>query len=58
MIDRHIVGAGLLALLLGGCTVGPDFHPPVADLPVRWQGRVQASAQPNQDWWCGFSEPG
>ncbi|APX65771.1 efflux transporter outer membrane subunit [Sphingomonas sp. gentR] len=57
MIDRHIVGAGLLALLLGGCTVGPDFHPPVADLPARWQGSVQASAPPNQDWWRGFGDP-
>ncbi|WP_312487977.1 efflux transporter outer membrane subunit [Sphingomonas sp.] len=57
MIDRHIIGAGLLALLLGGCTVGRDFHPPVADLPARWQGVVPTSTPPNQDWWRGFGDP-
>ncbi|MFM0736079.1 efflux transporter outer membrane subunit [Paraburkholderia xenovorans] len=25
-----------LAILLGGCTVGPDFHAPKADVPAQW----------------------
>lgn len=58
MIDRRTVGAGLTALLLlGGCTVGPDFHPPVADLPARWPGSVAAPAQPDAPWWRSFGDP-
>ncbi len=45
------------ALLLGGCTVGPDFHPPVADLPARWQGSVAAPTQPDAPWWRSFGDP-
>ncbi len=58
MIDRRTVGAGLVALLLlGGCTVGPDFHPPVADLPARWQGSVAAPTRPDAPWWRSFGDP-
>lgn len=58
MIDRRTVGAGLAALLLlGGCTVGPGFHPPVADLPARWPGSVAAPAQPDASWWRSFGDP-
>jgi outer membrane protein TolC len=57
MIDRRTVGAGLAALLLGGCTVGPDFHPPVADLPARWQGSVAAPTRPDAPWWRSFGDP-
>uniref|UniRef100_UPI0025CFD9E0 efflux transporter outer membrane subunit n=1 Tax=uncultured Sphingomonas sp. TaxID=158754 RepID=UPI0025CFD9E0 len=57
MIDRRTVSAGLAALLLGGCTVGPDFHPPVADLPARWQETVAAPTQPDAPWWRSFGDP-
>ncbi|CAD6518630.1 efflux transporter outer membrane subunit [Paraburkholderia metrosideri] len=35
-----------LALLLAGCTVGPDFHAPNADVPAQWHDpqRTAASA--------------
>ncbi len=58
MIDRRTVGAGLVALLLlSGCTVGPNFHPPIADLPARWQGTVAAPTQPDAPWWRSFGDP-
>lgn len=57
MFDRRIVGAGLLGLLLGGCTVGPDFHPPVADLPARWQGAAASQTSPSEPWWRRFGDP-
>ncbi|MET4898293.1 efflux transporter outer membrane subunit [Sphingomonadaceae bacterium jetA1] len=48
----------LLALSLAGCTVGPDFHPPVADLPARWQGYETASpAVGTTPWWRDFGDP-
>jgi multidrug efflux system outer membrane protein len=32
------------AVLLGGCTVGPDYQRPAADLPARWLARPAATA--------------
>ncbi|WP_454830471.1 efflux transporter outer membrane subunit [Paraburkholderia xenovorans] len=29
--------AGFVAILLGACTVGPDFHAPNADVPAQWR---------------------
>ena len=50
-------------LLLAGCTVGPDFHPPVVASPSIWEperadvpSRTTAAAvQP--DWWRSFKDP-
>ena len=50
------------ALALGGCVVGPDYHPPVAP-----EGAVQSwrtadparetSAEPPDDWWRLYNDP-
>lgn len=37
-----------LALWLGGCTVGPDFHAPHADVPPQWHDPQQAAASAAQ----------
>src|SRR5438045_9332707 len=37
-------------LLLNGCTVGPDYHPPKPDAPPAWAGThvdVTAATQPS-----------
>ncbi len=55
----------LLALLplLGGCTVGPDFHPPAVVAPSVW-GRENPSvpattstAPIDPSWWQSFRDP-
>ena len=49
----------MLALLLGGCAVGPDYVRPQAPVPARWQaalpheGRTVALV----DWWKQFDDP-
>lgn len=52
----------LLPLLAGGCTVGPDYHPP-AQPPPRAIGAFQTSAPgtntkaPANDWWRLYDDP-
>ncbi len=36
--------AGVLALLLTSCTVGPDFHAPHADVPAQWHDTQRTAA--------------
>ncbi|MGY4494819.1 efflux transporter outer membrane subunit [Pseudomonas sp. TE3610] len=51
---RRITALLLLISLVQGCTLGPDFKAPKADLPARWQavdGRV------NPQWWASFNDP-
>jgi multidrug efflux system outer membrane protein len=52
------------ALAVTGCTVGPDFHPPAADLPATWKdpslhtadGSVTPLADPDPRWWRSFDD--
>ncbi|HWD19876.1 MAG TPA: efflux transporter outer membrane subunit [Verrucomicrobiae bacterium] len=60
--------ASLTLALLGGCAVGPNFHPPKTDAPSAWTGvttnlstnaataAVSAPAQVAQ-WWENFHDP-
>lgn len=57
----------LLALLLAGCAVGPDFAPPQAAAPQDWSAwhgadasldrpaNIDAALRP--DWWRAFGDP-
>lgn len=53
-----------LSLLLSGCAVGPDYHPPESrvttgnwrDLPSGQPSRPQA-AQTQANWWRSFQDP-
>lgn len=54
----------LLAGLLGGCAVGPDYKRPQLDLPQNWstaQAGRQAAAKPvsdtGQQWWKVYHDP-
>ena len=55
--------AASLALLLGGCMVGPDYHRTQVDVPAHFQelpGWTQAGPAadaPKGDWWTGFNDP-
>ena len=50
-------------LILGGCTLGPDFKPPANSATARWQDRragdetVSEAADPDPRWWNRFGDP-
>ncbi len=57
--------ACLIALLVAGCAVGPDFHPPETSLPSSWVGlkeTPQPAAVSDQSadlarWWRQLGDP-
>lgn len=44
-----------LALLIGGCSVGPDYQKPEMKLPGRFS--TTQSAEPAIRWWTTFNDP-
>jgi NodT family efflux transporter outer membrane factor (OMF) lipoprotein len=56
---KRRVCAGLAALSVAGCGVGPRYHPPVVDVPPAFTSPLPAeTAQvPPTDWWRGFGVP-
>jgi NodT family efflux transporter outer membrane factor (OMF) lipoprotein len=59
----HTTLAASLALLLGGCMVGPDYHRPQVATPPQykelpgWTQAMPAAEAPKGDWWTGFNDP-
>ncbi len=52
------LGSLLLAALLAGCTVGPDYVRPDIDTPATWRVPAgQAADIANTAWWQGFGDP-
>jgi NodT family efflux transporter outer membrane factor (OMF) lipoprotein len=55
--------AASLALLLGGCMVGPDYQRPKVAVPTQykelpgWTVAQPSAAAPKADWWTGFHDP-
>lgn len=49
----------LLAALLAGCTVGPDYVAPKPALPAAFgeAGAASGAAQTPDDWWSVFADP-
>ncbi|WP_144153449.1 efflux transporter outer membrane subunit [Paraburkholderia sp. BCC1885] len=43
---RPLCAALSAAVLLGACSVGPNFHQPQADVPAQWHDPQQAAAAP------------
>ncbi len=52
-----------LSLLLAACTVGPDYHRPVLDIPTKfkeqdgWKQAEPQVAASGTDWWSIFRDP-
>lgn len=52
-----------LALVLGGCTVGPDYQRPQVAVPAHykelpgWTQAVPAATAPKGEWWTAFNDP-
>ncbi|MBU0726167.1 MAG: efflux transporter outer membrane subunit [Alphaproteobacteria bacterium] len=45
-----------LAALLGGCTMGPDFTRPAAEMPQQWPGTVIRASQVDPLWWRSYDD--
>ena len=59
----RLLALGVLAFLLGACTVGPNFHPPEVHAPALWgpertdvPSRTIA-ADVDAAWWKSFNDP-
>lgn len=52
-----------LAILLGGCMVGPNYQRPQVPVPAHykelpgWEMAAPAAAAPKGDWWKAFNDP-
>lgn len=50
----------LFMLLAAGCTVGPDYQPPVSNAPEHWRGKLSDSIAGQNDqvgeWWKLFHD--
>ncbi len=53
-----------LAVGLGGCMVGPDYHRPAVNVPTHyeelpgWTAATPSAAEaPKGDWWTAFNDP-
>jgi len=56
---RKPLVVSLLALLAGGCMVGPDYVRPPVDAPAAWRlSEPEAKDLANTAWWEQFGDPG
>ncbi len=56
-ISKALPGVAV-ALMLAGCTVGPDYTPPQAEVPAAFVGPRSADTTPVADrWWQAFADP-
>src|SRR5687768_9462469 len=53
--------AGLMAMLAGGCTLGPDYARPTIEAPATYRfaetAPEQATLAAVSEWWRGFGDP-
>lgn len=55
---RGVVGSAILASLLAGCMMGPDYHRPEVNVPKAFQYEPRATAEiANVEWWRQFDDP-
>ncbi|WP_233842163.1 efflux transporter outer membrane subunit [Dyella sp. 2HG41-7] len=64
MKTLHTALAASLALMLGGCMVGPDYHRPQVPMPTQYKelpgwstATPEAGEAPKGDWWTVFNDP-
>jgi NodT family efflux transporter outer membrane factor (OMF) lipoprotein len=64
VVTRTLSGHLMLAVLIAGCAVGPDYHRPAAQVPPAWQPKAPwHEAAPSDGalkgrWWDLFQDPG
>jgi len=55
---RRLVILSVIALALGGCTVGPNYVRPTVDTPPSWRMTdAEAKDVANAAWWGQFNDP-
>ncbi|MFO1404526.1 MAG: efflux transporter outer membrane subunit [Azonexus sp.] len=57
---RAALAMAFSGLLLGGCSVGPDYLRPSLDLPTAWTkpaGEATAAASLGERWWTLYQDP-
>jgi NodT family efflux transporter outer membrane factor (OMF) lipoprotein len=51
---------GMAAMVVSGCTVGPNYHPSAGHAPAAWSspvaGGLTASAAETSSWWTSFND--
>ncbi|HUB92102.1 MAG TPA: efflux transporter outer membrane subunit [Dyella sp.] len=64
MKTLHTALVTSLAIVLGGCMVGPDYHRPQLPMPAQYKelpgwtaASPEADASPKGDWWTAFNDP-
>src|SRR5208282_2011094 len=61
MKNRIVLLIVLTAMMVAGCAVGPDYHPPKTQAPVNWSeaqlGGATNSAMQIVEWWKTFNDP-
>jgi len=45
-----------VALLLAGCTVGPDYEPPPLQAPLEWGEKAETATADLSTWWTVFND--
>jgi outer membrane protein, multidrug efflux system len=55
---KPLLAALLASLALAGCTVGPDYQRPAADLPQAWPAAPAGATQTaDANWWKIYADP-
>ena len=61
---RPLIAVILVSSLIGGCTVGPNYHRPVVQTPIAFrdlreapQAQAQAASYADLPWWQVFQDP-
>jgi len=55
---RKFIGIASLAVILGGCMIGPDYKRPTVDTPQNWRiEEKEARDLANTSWWEQLNDP-
>jgi len=53
-----VFSAAAVAALIAGCTLGPAYERPAAELPAAWQGaKVEGVRATGDRWWTMYADP-
>jgi len=57
-MQTKVLVSAALTVLLGGCTLGPTYERPGAELPAAWTGApAQGVKAPGERWWTLYGDP-
>lgn len=58
---KKIIQLAIIASLLSGCAVGPEYSPPEVDLPADWSEPLPSNVTEEEaslaGWWQNFNDP-